>query len=530
MLTLNDEQLTAYEYIIHKLKYENIFLLKGSAGVGKTTITKNICNYYINMGRSICAIAPTHKSKRVISNVLNYNKILPIIVFTVASLLGKIKEHSYVGSKSFSKANDKKFQTYSIFILDEVSMVSNKDLKFIINYINKYNKKLIIIGDEYQIPCPSAEYIVLTDVIEKENSFIFNDKTITSFELTKIVRQCENSPILKLAYYVRDHINHDFDMMDTNYEYIIEKDDIYIKFVELLKLNPFTSKIIAYTNQSVRNHNIEIRNCLQYENIYEINDILTGYNNLGWPELIIENGLDYVISKVIKINNHTIDNYINLSGYLLNLNIINTEIIISDLFFININDDNNTLFINELIKRGEQINKPNSTKADFIKYNNMKNKVIFMENIYKFNGEIYTETDFKEKHALLTTKVTDVIKEYNIIKSKLTEKINSSYENIIDKRLNDNKNISDSETLADQYQVIEKDIYYGYAITSHKSQGSTYDNVIVDDCDFQKMQNRFNYKYNKMESRIKEKNQLRYVAFTRARKNLYVLCESTTYI
>jgi superfamily I DNA/RNA helicase len=33
-----------------------------------------------------------------------------------------------------------------------------------------------------------------------------------------------------------------------------------------------------------------------------------------------------------------------------------------------------------------------------------------------------------------------------------------------------------------------------------------------------------------MESRIKEKNQLRYVAFTRARKNLYVLCESTTYI
>jgi len=63
----------------------------------------------------------------------------------------------------------------------------------------------------------------------------------------------------------------------------------------------------------------------------------------------------------------------------------------------------------------------------------------------------------------------------------------------------------------------------GYAITAHKSQGSTYTNVLVDEPDFNKIQNRMNYKYNKLEYRIREKNQLRYVAYTRAKNNLYVI-------
>jgi exodeoxyribonuclease-5 len=93
---------------------------------------------------------------------------------------------------------------------------------------------------------------------------------------------------------------------------------------------------------------------------------------------------------------------------------------------------------------------------------------------------------------------------------------------IITDRIIDNKIIGDTEMLADKYKVIEKDIYYGYALTAHKSQGSTYDSVIVDEADFQKISNRWNYKYNILESRIKEKNQLRYVAYTRAKNNLFI--------
>jgi hypothetical protein len=145
--------------------------------------------------------------------------------------------------------------------------------------------------------------------------------------------------------------------------------------------------------------------------------------------------------------------------------------------------------------------------------------------VYKYNDDIYSESDFKEIHALLFTKVDEVIKDRQIIPSKLTEKINTTYNDIINQRLLDDKRLSDSETLADQYMVIEKDVFYAYAINSHRSQGSTYDYVIVDEHDYKMIHNRFNFKYNMMENRNKEKNQLRYVAYSRAKKELYVINE-----
>jgi hypothetical protein len=148
-----------------------------------------------------------------------------------------------------------------------------------------------------------------------------------------------------------------------------------------------------------------------------------------------------------------------------------------------------------------------------------------MEDVYKYDTEIYTESMFRNKHPLLFTRLDEVLCNRKIISSNLFNKIDELYPEMIQDRIIDNKNISDSETFADKYKVVEKDLYYGYAITAHKSQGSTYNNVMVDENDFNKIQNRMNYKYNKLENRIREKNQLRYVAYTRAKNNLYVLYE-----
>jgi exodeoxyribonuclease-5 len=53
------------------------------------------------------------------------------------------------------------------------------------------------------------------------------------------------------------------------------------------------------------------------------------------------------------------------------------------------------------------------------------------------------------------------------------------------------------------YDVIIKDLDYGYAITGHKSQGSTYTHVFV-------MENDINDNW-----LLKERNQIKYVALTR---------------
>lgn len=523
MLTLTDQQQTAFDLIVNTFENEAVFLLHGAGGVGKSAMTRYICNYYAKKEYSIVGICQTHKGKRVLDNFLNEKKILPITTFTVASFLGKLREHGYVGSKAYSNPTAKKFNNYKLFILDEVSMVEDKDLHFIINYIRKNNKKLLVLGDAYQIPCVTAGYMVVNDIAEKKNSFIFTDDSIAKFELTDIIRQNKNSPILELTKFVRENINTPFELQQTGYKYIISCEEAYQKYVDYLIKYPTSCKIITYTNQSVKQHNQEIRKYLGYKETLVVNDILTGYNNVGWPELIIENGRDYLITRVLQTMTHTIDKYKNLSGYLVDLMTVDTKVKIPNMFFIQVHDDNNYEFMNELVKRAEAVNRKYSTKLDYLSYTALKYKVLFLEDLYKFNGEIYSEFDFKEAHPLLSTKVDDVIKNKQLIHSKLSEKINTSYEDIINNRLLDDKIISESETLAEQFRVGEKDIYYGLVITSHKCQGSTYDCVFVDDRDFNIIQDRYNYKLEMMESKVREKNQLKYVAYSRSREHLYII-------
>jgi ATP-dependent exoDNAse (exonuclease V) alpha subunit len=187
-MLLNDNQTQAFQYIINHLPKEKVILLEGSAGTGKTTLTKNICNYYREKKNLlVCAIAPTHKSKKIIKNVLNKDTILPVSAMTIASALGKIKEHSYIGTKIYSNGSNKKLSCYRLLIIDEVSMISNNDLRIVIDYAVKNNKQLLIIGDRNQIPCPNAGYLI-SDVIQKKDSFIFTDTNITKLTLSEIMQ------------------------------------------------------------------------------------------------------------------------------------------------------------------------------------------------------------------------------------------------------------------------------------------------------------------------------------------------------
>ena len=189
---LTESQEKAYHKIMNDFLVEKIVLLSGSAGTGKTTLTKYICNYYSENNKTICAIAPTHKSKKIIDTIVNEKSIIKVPTYTVASFLGKIKEHSYIGTKKYSDPILKKIQGYYLFIVDEVSMISDKDLKIIINYIKNSDKRLLIIGDPYQIPCPSSpvvHYMTDTiDIIRRSDSFVFSDTNIIKIILIIITK------------------------------------------------------------------------------------------------------------------------------------------------------------------------------------------------------------------------------------------------------------------------------------------------------------------------------------------------------
>ena len=62
----------------------------------------------------------------------------------------------------------------------------------------------------------------------------------------------------------------------------------------------------------------------------------------------------------------------------------------------------------------------------------------------------------------------------------------------------------------------------GMLITAHKSQGSTYKTVFVDEADFDKLKDRYNYQIGCKIKSVKEKNQLKYVSFTRPTDSAYI--------
>jgi RecG-like helicase len=81
----------------------NLCTLCGNAGTGKTTLIKLAVKEARLMGKQVLCCAPTHKAKGVLSDVVNTCSIIRIPVSTTASLLGKQKKHSYIGTRNFGK-------------------------------------------------------------------------------------------------------------------------------------------------------------------------------------------------------------------------------------------------------------------------------------------------------------------------------------------------------------------------------------------------------------------------------------------
>ena len=506
-------------------------VIVGSAGTGKTFLTKHIVEYAVDAHKlSVVAVAPTHKARRVLSKKLNEGRFFDVPSLTVASILGKMREHTYIGSHKYSNGSKQKMDQFDCFILDEVSMVPDKDLDEIIEYICNNDKKLILIGDNCQIPAPNQELVKEESICYKPDSSAFEIENLC--RMREIVRQAADSPIITIATYLRDNLSEDHELLDVLHgcdipmeEICVTHDDLYPMFAEDFEGGSDT-RVIAYTNAAVRSHNEHIRKALGRTAPLVKNELLTGYDNVGWPVPLIENGTDYRVTAIRRTTRHQIDRFCGLVGDLVDIVDVDDPSHVSrDLFFIDIQHAANLRFMMELVYRAEKVNQRYSKKNDYKEYCALKNRAIFLEDVYKYSNKVMTETTLKKLHPLLFTKVGEVIdtRRKAIAISELTGKLEEQYGDIIEGRLIDNKPFADAEVFADQYMVVEKDIYYGYAVTSHKSQGSTYDNVYVDENDFKKIANKWNYRLHAVENRSKERNQLKYVAYTRAASTLRIV-------
>ncbi|MGB5667273.1 MAG: ATP-binding domain-containing protein [Maribacter sp.] len=196
-------------YVLSNEK-EQLFLLKGFAGTGKTTIVGTLVNSLWKTTLKSVLMAPTGRAAKVMSN---YSKTQ---AFTIHRKIYFPKKQSGGGVK-FVMAPNKHRNT--IFIVDEASMIPDTpaDSKLFENgsllddlimfTYSGHNCKLILIGDTAQLP---PVHLDLSPALDEDKLSLNYNKEVIRLELDEVVRQSEDSGILVNATILREQLQGTF--------------------------------------------------------------------------------------------------------------------------------------------------------------------------------------------------------------------------------------------------------------------------------------------------------------------------------
>lgn len=182
-IELSEKQKEALKFV----NENNVTIITGGPGTGKTTIIKNIIDIYENQGKKVILAAPTGRAAKRMTETTGKE----------ASTLHRLLEIGKIDDDSLYK-NTSKYEgapiDADVIIVDEVSMMD----MFLMNYLLKcvyQGTKLVLVGDTDQLPSVGPG-CVLKDLI--------NSEVIPTIRLDKIFRQAAKSKIIVNAHRVNE--------------------------------------------------------------------------------------------------------------------------------------------------------------------------------------------------------------------------------------------------------------------------------------------------------------------------------------
>ncbi len=431
--------------------------MQGCAGSGKTFLMQGVAGYLFSKKRQISLIAPTGKAAKVLTKKSGYEAT------TIHKHIYKFKELEEVEEKKRQIKDDfleaqvvgepdlvahfrllfNEDDMNTVYIVDESSLIgcqevgnetvqfgSGKLLNDLLEFINlnyKENKrKIIFIGDSYQLPPVGMNYspALKPDSIYEECPYLKTNDAIQTYALRSVVRQNADSGVLKVATYLREKIELNrfnelrLEEYPEDVKKIQHKDFIHTYMNHVCKDGLDKVILIAYSNASVDMFNRLIREQL-FPHQQEItkDDRLLVVKNVIIDDEFLMNG-DFV--KVTEVGQQIVRNVM-------------------------MENENVRLYFREAT----------------IEFNANTHHVFIMENLLTSNERCLSKLELKALYRDFKIRNAAALKEAKEgSKSEYKQKLQELF-------------------LTDKY-INALQVKYGYAITCHKAQGSEWDTVFLD--------------------------------------------------
>lgn len=418
---------------------ESVFILRGFAGTGKTSLMSALVKTMEQLDRECVLMAPTGRAAKVFSLYADHP------AYTIHK---RIYRQKSIDKDSIFTLNYNLRQNL-LFICDESSMIANDEflsggiygtgrlLDDMIHFV--YGGKgcrLIIMGDTAQLPpVGDGESPALQDDMLSNYGL-----HVISHTLTEVVRQTETSGILWNA---------------TNLRQIIEDEDIFTMpkirfkgFADVLTVqgNDLIEVIEECYNRDGEDETIVVTRSNKRANIYN-NGIRT---RILWREEALESGDMLMVAK----NNYYWTERLNKE------------------------------YVDNALKDGKEMKDAENTPFDFIANGDLA-IVRRIHNERSFYGFTFVDAELEfpdyDNFTMGLTVLTDTLQSESPSLTK--EQQNTLFNNIIEDYNGDP--ILRSKT--DKLKALRQDPYYNalqikyaYAVTCHKAQGGQWANVFID--------------------------------------------------
>lgn len=461
--TLNEQQEQFHKDMLAYLKSseEGMFLQLGAGGTGKTFLIGKVMESWLQIRPTarIALTAPTNKAVKQLRKASDFTHT-NIEYRTIHSLLGLKEQIDKYGKQIFvqDKSKEAGISAIDILVIDETSMLSddlflgNYQITGLAEYVRRNGLKVIMMGDAPQIPPVNKDDCIPFTKAGQEKWGI---KVV---ELTHIVRQEAGNPIIETTFKIRENLNRPitFPIQHTNVK---------------------DGKGVVFLNRSDKaDHEITEKILETYFNSDNFRADADFMKVVCWKNKTVTKMNDWIRSMLYgEESAHRV-----VVGEKL---IANKPIFDGPLIVFNNNDE---MEVVEYTVKAEDINKGQFS----IKYYDTKVSHIAYETGVEYN------TFIKVIHE-------DSLELYNSILDILVKSAKSHKPGTWEA----------STAWREYYGFMEvfADVNYNYAITAHKSQGSTYDNCMVLCSDID--DNR----------KVRERNRIKYTACSRPRSLLFLV-------